>query len=455
MIVVTRHGGCSDGKQGATDTIAACMNSALWQDGVNGIKRRHDSQVPVVVERDVAVGSRRVAPRDHEDREPGGYEVAYHRVLWPQVEYVVLHNPRRNEQDWLGADAFCGRTVLDQLHEIVTVDDLAWGDGDVLTDGKPIAQRLGLHRHCVRRILREIKPAPNQIGATFLQGAFKDCWAKPRHVGRRENIQRLSGHEGNPCRIVARHPAQLARRTAPPRLLGKEELLPKDVRRFLPCRIGETRVLLLRLERCVCLFMGDHLQPEVAELCEGTDRFQPKLRLAPRRVGQVSSPVVPGRRLRIGRDALCEAGNSSAPETIYCFEGIPARTIFGRLRSDRWERALVHGMIMLPMARTWRSAEVFCHVFVFLQKIDFHAFEVAARHHAKQSTVLENGQMTETMIAYLAKCVDGFGRACDRDRVGRHCFDEARSLGVFAFSEHSHRVAPGEDAEKPVLFIDH
>ena len=78
--------------------------------------------------------ARRVLPGDREDRVPCRHEIAHQRVLGRQVENVIFHDPGRHDQHRLGLDLGRGRAVLDQLHQIVAIDDVARRDGDVAAD---------------------------------------------------------------------------------------------------------------------------------------------------------------------------------------------------------------------------------------------------------------------------------------------------------------------------------
>ena len=67
-----------------------------------------------------------------------------------------------------------GRLVLDELHQLVAVDDLARRDGDVLAHPQTVGRRLGLHRQRAPGVVLQVGRAAHEIGADSLQRPLDD-----------------------------------------------------------------------------------------------------------------------------------------------------------------------------------------------------------------------------------------------------------------------------------------
>ena len=195
----------------------------------------------VVVEPDVALVLARVLPRDGEDRVALAHQVADQRVLGPEVEDVVLHDPGRDDQDRLRPDLLGRRAVLDQLHEVVAVDHVAGRHRHVPADD--VAVRAGcLARELGLRVLEPVAQAAQEVEAALLDGAAHDLGVGPGEVRGREHVEQLAGHEGD-LPLVPRRDAAQARRGGLPPVLGQEEGLRLErERQLLPAGVGEAAV---------------------------------------------------------------------------------------------------------------------------------------------------------------------------------------------------------------------
>ena len=244
LVAVARHRRRRDREQRAAQAIADAVDLLLRHDRRHGVERGHHAQRPVILHRQVAVLRPRILPRDHEDRVSAPGQEPDHRVLPAEVEDVVLHDPRRNDQHRLGPDRRRRGRVLDQLDQPVAIDDLA----------RRSPQRCGRSRTARR------PPAGRPLTARS-QSSTKFCAPRTRfipdsarvrsstsgfvseEVRRRQHVEELPRRERDDVLVLLRHAAHARHRVVPPLLHQQERLVDDVVRRLVPGLAREAAVL--------------------------------------------------------------------------------------------------------------------------------------------------------------------------------------------------------------------
>ena len=182
-------------------TLASLLAGRL----LHRVERGERPLAHVIVEalwRKLLVG---IDPGDHEHGVALAHRPADEGVLRAQIEDVKLVDPRRDDQQRPPLHRLGRRRVLDQLHQIVLVDDLARRGGDVLAE---------LERRHVGHLDRQAALAALQIVEQVLQSvdqvlaAAFDRRAQHLGVGQHEIRRRHRVDE------LARVEIDLARRSA-------------------------------------------------------------------------------------------------------------------------------------------------------------------------------------------------------------------------------------------------
>jgi hypothetical protein len=78
--VIPRHLRRGDRKQRSAEAVAARMHLCVRTDGVHRQERCFDAEMTVVVHAEIALICLGISPRDHEDGEAVGYEMAYQGI---------------------------------------------------------------------------------------------------------------------------------------------------------------------------------------------------------------------------------------------------------------------------------------------------------------------------------------------------------------------------------------
>ena len=104
IIVFERHGSRRRGEQRSAKTVTGRVNLVAFCDLADGIDCRHHAQTAIIIEARIAVVGIRVAPRNHEDREALLGQIFDQRVFRPEIENVIFHDPRRNDEHRLRMD---------------------------------------------------------------------------------------------------------------------------------------------------------------------------------------------------------------------------------------------------------------------------------------------------------------------------------------------------------------
>ena len=117
VVAIACHRGGGDGQQRAAEAIAGRVHLPIRDDRRDRVERRHDSERAIVVERDVAILGTGVLPRDHEHGESLVDQVLDEGIRGRKVEDVVLHDPRRHDEDRLRPHLRRRWRILDELDQ--------------------------------------------------------------------------------------------------------------------------------------------------------------------------------------------------------------------------------------------------------------------------------------------------------------------------------------------------
>ena len=113
------------GQQGSADAIAGYVEFFFAGCFLDCIEGRQRAFVHIVFEGFVGVCLVRVHPRDHENGVALVEGPSDEGTLLAQIQDVILVDPGRDDQKWPLIDLLRRRRILDELHEVVLVDDLA------------------------------------------------------------------------------------------------------------------------------------------------------------------------------------------------------------------------------------------------------------------------------------------------------------------------------------------
>ena len=218
------------------------MHLLSRHDRAHRIERGHDARAAIILERRLAHLGSGIAPRDREDGEPLADQMIDERVLGPQVEDVVFHDPGRHDQDRLGLHLVRLRGVLQELEKCVAEHDLAGRHRQRLAHDKGGLEGRPGAAQSRRDVEREHRDAVHQVGAPRRTGGGDNLGVERGEVRRRNRVEHLPRHEGDPVDIAPLG-APHRRGRGPPPVVHREEALREQVERIaLPARIGETMI---------------------------------------------------------------------------------------------------------------------------------------------------------------------------------------------------------------------
>jgi hypothetical protein len=168
----------------AADAIAHRVNFPGRHDGRYGPHAVADSEAQIVVHAEAAIGRRGILPGNHEHAVSAPDQIIDHRVGRRQVEHVVLHDPRRDDEHGLGKNRGSGGGILDQLHQLVAHDDFAGGRRQVATHDESLhaARTLSLER--ALDILQPVTEASHQVLSGFGPGRVQQLGVAQEIIGR-------------------------------------------------------------------------------------------------------------------------------------------------------------------------------------------------------------------------------------------------------------------------------
>ena len=161
------------------------------------IKCGERTETHIVLEALLGVLFGRIDPRDYEDAVPAFQHVAHQAVLRPHVEDVVLVDPGRHEEKRALALGLGQRLVLDELHQVVLVDDLARGRRQVATDNERLLVVGGYVETAftMLQIVQEVlEPVQDALSLGFDESVAGGR-VQGQEVARRQRAQELPGVE--------------------------------------------------------------------------------------------------------------------------------------------------------------------------------------------------------------------------------------------------------------------
>src|SRR6516164_2252528 len=110
------------------------MHFAFGHDGAYRIKGSADTERCVVLQTEISVLRCRILPRDYEDGETLLGQPFHQGILGRKVENVVLHDPRRHDQDGFSVYLLCCWRILKEFDQPIAKNYFAWRDGDVVAN---------------------------------------------------------------------------------------------------------------------------------------------------------------------------------------------------------------------------------------------------------------------------------------------------------------------------------
>ena len=183
-----------------------------------------------------------VLPRHHEHRVALVDQVLHHRVARAQVEDVVLHDPRRHDQQRLGMDRLGRRRVLDQLDQLVAEHHLAGGHGHALADLEVLgAGRCRALQRALDVLDHVLQPA-HQVLALLGLGQRQHLGVRRQVVRRRAGVQQHAHRELQQLGVVVGDAVDVAHRVVHQRgavLVGARVDVERELR---PVGRGEASV---------------------------------------------------------------------------------------------------------------------------------------------------------------------------------------------------------------------
>ena len=237
-----------------------------------------------------------------------------------EVEDVIFHDPGRNDQQRLGDNGITCRTILNELHQVVAVDDFTRRRGHMGSDLVAVTDRQFLRCQQCKHILGQVFSATNEIRTALAHRGFHNLGIDPWNVGRRRGVENLIDHEPNPFRSFWVHAPHLAGGLTPPQFLSEMRLLPEHQRRLAPCLVLKAPVMWLSMKRERRLCAGERLRDEARIERGNPSGGDTEFRLPSGCPRKMRSPVEPSRRLCVGRQSLCHMRGHCPRDTIPVLE---------------------------------------------------------------------------------------------------------------------------------------
>src|SRR5208337_772135 len=212
VVALRRHVGERRCEQRAAEAVANGIDLALAGGALDRVEGGEDALLHVVLE--IQLGERlvRIDPGDHEHRVAVADAVADPAVIRAQVEDVELVDPRRYDQQWALEHRIGERLVLDELHHVVLVDDLAGRDADVAAEVEG-----GVVHHLDRQLAlaalevgEQVVQAAQQVLAAGFRGLAQDLRIGEQEVARAHRVDELAGVEVDLLRRLRIDPIDVA-----------------------------------------------------------------------------------------------------------------------------------------------------------------------------------------------------------------------------------------------------
>ena len=196
---------------------------------LDGVHRGQRALGEVVVEALARERLVRVDPRDDEHRVSLVHGPPDEGIALPQIEDVVLVDPRRNDEQRPPVHLLRGRRVLDQLEELVLEDHLAGGDRDVLAEleGVLVGHADAQLAAAAPEVVEQVVQALQQVLAAARHRFAQHLRVGQHEVRRRERVYVLPRVEVDLPGGLLVEPRHLAERAV--QVLGRDEVGLLDV----------------------------------------------------------------------------------------------------------------------------------------------------------------------------------------------------------------------------------
>ena len=155
-------------------------------------------------------------------------------ILRAQIKDIVFVDPRRQDQQRALQHFFSSGRILDQLHQIILINNLARRDGDILAH-----LELAFIRHADAKIAlptfkvgQQIGQALQQILATRLRRAAQHFWIGHSEIRGAHRIHELAGIKIHLLRGFLIQPFGVMHQAL--HIAGREQItLPDEVKHFI------------------------------------------------------------------------------------------------------------------------------------------------------------------------------------------------------------------------------
>src|SRR6478752_6056094 len=119
----------------------------------------------------------------------------HERILWAQIENVVLHDPGGDDHDGLRMHRRGRRGILDDLGQRRPMDDPPGSDRERVTGNEGLCANRWLSGEKPLQILEREACTAYEIAPAALQRRIQDLWIGHRKIGGSNEIEGLPAHE--------------------------------------------------------------------------------------------------------------------------------------------------------------------------------------------------------------------------------------------------------------------
>ena len=193
-LLLGRQIGHGAGRQRTADAVGQDVDLLLAGGLLDGIHRGQRPHLHVIGPGEITLLGPRIAPGDQEHGVALLHQPAHHRIVLTQIENVVLVDPRRHDQQRRAEGLLGGRTILDQLDQLVLEDHVTRSDGDVVaeTEGFGVGHRDIDAFGGVGQVIAQTLQAVEQVLAAGLAGHALHFRVGGGEVGGREGADVLA-----------------------------------------------------------------------------------------------------------------------------------------------------------------------------------------------------------------------------------------------------------------------
>ena len=252
-VALRRERGRRNRQEGPADAIADRVNFPPRDDGRYNFDRRPHAEAQIIVHAKRAIRGRGIFPRHHEHGVALAHQVVDHRIARREIEYVVLHDPRRDDEHRLGEYRGGRRRVLNQLHQLVAHHDLAGSRGHVAPDHEffRAARSFALER--ALDVLQPVAETTDEVLTRLVAGRVQEFRVGREIIRRRHGLDRVACHEIQGARRGGAHARHVRPGALPPVRVVLEGMRVDVVRPLRPRIAAESRIARHRLH---CLSAG-------------------------------------------------------------------------------------------------------------------------------------------------------------------------------------------------------